>query len=209
MGENEMRYRRRLLSDSGLAAADIDRILHAEDTKCLLAAKALAFLTREQAVGGGGRRFCVLDAKTQNIIGAAPEWYEATGLTVDDVIEANASSESGISRAVAGPFHCQPAPPELLKFLKKPGDVFVPKKVTKSSINGQKHGPVFFWNRLAGALPNESRAPVVKFPYQWHKKDGCAYTGYTAVSRLFCRNEDGTDVLAYLLELVAYDRETA
>eukprot|EP00392_Amoebophrya_sp_AT5.2_P000924 g926.t1 len=163
--------------------------------------KARAFL-KGREVGGTARRFCVLDAKTEKVITFTPEWLEATGLAVEDVMKVNASRSGGIRHAVGDARH--PAPPELLKFLEKPDDIFVPQKVTLSSSNryGQRPaGPVLFQNLLAGALPNESRARVVKFPHQWHKKDGRAYTGYTAVSRLFCHNEDGTDVAAYLLEL--------
>eukprot|EP00392_Amoebophrya_sp_AT5.2_P001614 g1616.t1 len=78
--------------------------------------------------------------------------------------------------------------------MKKPGDIFVPQKVTQSSISGLvRPGPVLFRNLAAGELPSESRAVVAMFPYQLHKKDNYVYTGYTAVWRLFTRDEDGTD----------------
>eukprot|EP00392_Amoebophrya_sp_AT5.2_P003129 g3134.t1 len=184
-------------SSSGLTAAS----QREEDTKWLLCSEAIAFLKEV----GEGRRFCILDAKTENIIAANPDWLEATGLSLGDVATANASSGSGIRQAVTGGGLLsvgQHAPPELKKFLEKPDDIFVPQKVTESSIKGfVRPGPVLFQNLHAGALPNEANAPVVPFPYQWHKEDNCAYTGYTAIWRLFSRDKDGTDVLAYLLEL--------
>eukprot|EP00392_Amoebophrya_sp_AT5.2_P000260 g260.t1 len=170
--------------------------------------KACEFLKGREVEGA--RCFCVLDAKTEKIITVTPEWLEATGLAVEDVMKVNRSRRGGIRHAVADlSAPRQPAPPELSKFLENPDDIFVPQKVTLSSSNGYGQGPagpVLFQNLLAGTLPNESRARVVKFPHQWHKKDGYAYTGYTAVSRLLCHNEDGTDVAAYLLELCTTER---
>eukprot|EP00392_Amoebophrya_sp_AT5.2_P004377 g4385.t1 len=197
-------YYEGLLSDFSMAAGDsdfsLDKLwLYHDDymRKLLCCEKACAFL-KGKAVKG--RRFCVLDAKTENIIGVTPEWLEAAGLAVEDVMKANGRKwphiGEGLRRAVADlSAPRQPRPPELSKFLEKPDDIFVPQKVTRSSSNGygQGSGPVLFQNLLAGTLPKDSRARVAKFSLQWHKKDGRTYTGYTAVSRLFCHNEDGTD----------------
>eukprot|EP00392_Amoebophrya_sp_AT5.2_P002022 g2027.t1 len=82
------------------------------------------------------------------------------------------------------------------------------RKVTQSPTSddlGIRPGQVLFQNLAAALDPALTGAPVVKFLYQWHKKGGYAYIGFTAVSRLFVYDKDGTDLIEEVVALRAGD----